>query len=193
MTIKQTNVYVTFDGNCSEAFDFYKEIFGGDFSWKATFGNSPFKDKTPEDMHDHIMHMSLPIGKHFELMGSDRNPVMHKNEHTVGNNTQIALTMDTKEETDRIYEALVKDGTQTCAPADMFWGAYHGSCTDKFGVQWMLDCPANASKDGKNEALKEAAKALLDAASLATDGADKLESLIQEPDAKKQRLENGAN
>ncbi|MBI1779968.1 MAG: VOC family protein, partial [Sphingobacteriales bacterium] len=57
-----------------------------------------------------------------------------------GNNVHIALQLDNRDETSTLFEALSADGKVTMPLADMFWGAYYGSCTDKFGVQWMFNC-----------------------------------------------------
>ena len=61
---------------------------------------------------------------------------------TMGNNIQIMLEPDTREETRQLFEALASGGQITQELQDMFWGAYYGSCTDKFGIQWMFNCIA---------------------------------------------------
>ena len=72
MKVTKVNVYLKFDGNCAEAFDFYKEVFGGDFSWKSTWGKSPMADKLQTQQEkDKIMHVSLPLAKDMDLMGCD--------------------------------------------------------------------------------------------------------------------------
>ena len=139
------NYYLTFDGNCTEAFDFYKEIFGGSFSWKATYAQSPMKDDLPAEHQDKIMHVSLPIGN-VDLMGCDRNPVMHKKDFTVGSNTQLSISPDSKEEADRLFAALSKGGSADIPMKDMFWGSYFGTLTDPYGIQWMLDCSTQSNK-----------------------------------------------
>lgn len=173
----KVGVYLTFDGKCEEAMTFYKGVFGGDFSWKATWGESPLKDRTPEELKDLMMHCSLPIGKDFNLMGCDRHPVMHEEGHVVGNNVEISLSPETREEADRLFAALSKGGTVDKPLKDMFWGSYFGACKDKYGVKWMFDT-ANPSKDGKAVS-KEAATALRAAAERANDQAEKLERLAK--------------
>lgn len=56
-----------------------------------------------------------------------------------GNNMHISLEPDSKEETTRIFNALAEGGNITMELQDMFWGAYYGSCTDKYGINWMLN------------------------------------------------------
>ncbi len=77
-------------------------------------------------------------------MGTDAPKSMGFNVN-VGNNVHINLEPDNKEEADRLFAALSKDGTVTMPLQDMFWGAYYGSCTDKYGVQWMVNV-ANSPK-----------------------------------------------
>jgi PhnB protein len=90
-----------------------------------------------------VMHVELEIlGGHI-LMGSDAPETMGFNV-IFGNNTYINLEPDTKSETKKLFDALSADGIITMELQDMFWGAYFGSCTDKFGVQWTLNC-ANKS------------------------------------------------
>ena len=56
-----------------------------------------------------------------------------------GNNVTLSLHPDSKEEADRLYNALSKDGTAAMPMMDMFWGDYWGMLTDKYGVQWMVN------------------------------------------------------
>lgn len=149
----KVNVYLTFDGDCAQAFDFYKSVFGGDFSWRATLGESPMKDQVPADMVDRIMHVSLGVGENLDLMGCDANPVMHKKPFVKGTNQQIALSPTTKAEADRLFAALSTDGGSADQPLqDMFWGSYFGFLTDRFGIQWMIDC--GTGNDAKMEVQK---------------------------------------
>ena len=56
-----------------------------------------------------------------------------------GNNMHINLEPDSREEADRIFLELSKGGTITMPIADMFWGAYFGSFTDQYGINWMVN------------------------------------------------------
>ena len=58
----------------------------------------------------------------------------------MGNNMHIMLEPDTRDETKRLFQALAQGGIVTMDLQDMFWGSYYGSCIDKFGVQWMVNC-----------------------------------------------------
>ncbi len=67
------STYLTFDGNCREAFEFYRSVFGGEFSVIQTFADVPPDMPVPEEIKDRIMHVSLPVGSSV-LMVSDRGP-----------------------------------------------------------------------------------------------------------------------
>ena len=148
----KVNVSLTFNGNCAAAFDLYKRVFGGDFTWRATFGESPLKDQTPVNEHHRIMHVSLPLGDHMQLLGCDSSSLLHSSKQmslikqgTTTTNQHICLVPDTRDEADRLFGAL-SDGGSTDHPLElMFWGSYYGSLTDRFGVQWMMDCPVCGS------------------------------------------------
>jgi PhnB protein len=86
-----------------------------------------------------VMHIALPILGGHMLMGTDAPESMG---FTVnfGNNIFINLEPDTRAETDRLFNALSEGGKAEMQPQEMFWGDYFGSCTDKYGVQWMFNC-----------------------------------------------------
>lgn len=130
--------YLNFDGNASEAFDFYQSVFGGEFQTKMKMSDAPEGDKLPEDEQERIMHISLPIGKDVLLMASDTVPSMgHKLKP--GNNVYISLHPESREEADRIFNGLSAGGEIEMALADQFWGDYFGSFTDKFDIKWMVN------------------------------------------------------
>ena len=142
----RTNTYLNFVRNTEEAFNFYKSIFGGEF---GGIGISRFRDVSPqegmplmrEEDLDLIMHIELPILGGHVLTGTDA-PESMGFLLNVGNNVHISLEPDTREETKRLFDALSAGGKVGMELQDMFWGAYYGSCTDKYGVQWMVNCPA---------------------------------------------------
>ncbi len=137
------NPYLNFQGNTEEAFNFYKSVFGGEFSTMVRFKDMPANDSmpgtakmSPEEL-DKIMHISLPI-KGNTLMATD---MLESQGHTLrlGNNLTLCLETESKEEADKLFNAL-SDGGKVGAPiADAPWGAYWGMLTDKFDVQWMVN------------------------------------------------------
>lgn len=134
------NVYLTFNGNCKEAFDFYKSVFGGDYPYVGTFGEMPpAEGKTmPEADKDKIMHISLPISKETILMGSDTGGewAAHFNQ---GNNVSLSINTESRAEAEKMFNGLSAGGQVTMPLADTFWGAYFGMWTDKFGINWMVN------------------------------------------------------
>ena len=135
------NVYLTFNGNCREAFDFYKSVFGGEYPYIGTFGEMPPQDGTEisEAEKNKIMHVSMPISKETILMGSDTTQEWGS-DFVAGNNFSISVNAESREEADRIYERLCsKGGHMKMAMTDTFWGAYFGMMTDQFGINWMVN------------------------------------------------------
>lgn len=137
------NVYLNFDGQCEEAFNFYKSIFGGEFIGEISrFGDMPPEEgapSLPDDVASQVLHVSLPILGGSILMGSDAPESFGMPPLIAGNNMHITLSPDSREETDRLFTALAAGGTVTMALEDTFWGSYFGTCTDRYGIQWMLD------------------------------------------------------
>jgi PhnB protein len=141
------NPYLTFLGNCEEAFHFYKSVFGGDFTYVGRFNEMPPQGGAPLNAEDgeKIMHISLPIGKVTTLMGSDAGGDWAPN-ISIGNNITISITADSKADADKIFIELAKGGKITMPLADTFWGDYFGMCTDKFSINWMMSYNAKAQQ-----------------------------------------------
>ena len=129
------NVYLNFAGNCREAFEFYRSVFGGEFEVIQTFGDAPPEAQMPEAIREQIMHVSLPLAG-STLMGSD---VPNAEQLSVGNNFSISLAPASREECDRLFAAISAGGEVEMPLQETFWGAYFGSCRDRFGVNWMLN------------------------------------------------------
>ena len=138
----KVSIYLNFMGNTKEAFEFYKSVFKTEytapFMYMGDVPPSPEMPPLPENEKDKVMHVALPILGGTEIMGTDMLESMgHKLE--IGNNTTINLEPDSKEETDRLYNALSEGGSDTMPLQDMFWGAYWGTCLDRFGIRWMFN------------------------------------------------------
>jgi len=142
----RVSIYLNFSRNTEEVFNFYKSVFGGEFGGDriARFGEIPPSEGMPpmaEADKNLVMHIELPIIGGHVLMGTDAPETMGFKVN-YGNNVHINLEPDTKAETKKLFDALSAGGKITMELADMFWGAYYGSCTDKYGVQWMFNCSA---------------------------------------------------
>ncbi len=140
----RTSTYLNFARNTEEVFNYYKTIFNSNFGADgfSRFGDMPPMEgmpPMPEADKNLVMHVELPILGGHVLMGTDA-PESMGFKVNFGNNVYINLEPDTKAETKKLFDSLSAGGTITMELQDMFWGAYFGSCTDKFGVQWMFNC-----------------------------------------------------
>lgn len=143
--MKTVNPYLTFSGNCEEAFNYYKSVFGGDFSYIVRFSEMPPQEgiTLSEDDKNRIMHISLPISKETILMGSDSGGEWAP-KNIVGNNISLFVNTESKEEADRLFKDLSTGGNVIMPIDQTFWGDYFGMCTDKFGINWMISFNENS-------------------------------------------------
>ncbi len=136
----QANIYLNFNGNCEEAFNFYKSVFGGEFTYIGRFNEiPPGEGGAPPDGMDgnKIMHVGLMVGKDSAIMGSDTGGAWAPS-FVQGNNFSISLNPDSKADLDRLHKALSAGGKVTMPPETTFWGDYFAMCEDKFGINWMF-------------------------------------------------------
>ena len=133
------NVYLSFNGNCEEAFNFYKSAFGGEFPYVGRFKDMPADDGEPvdEEYGEKIMHISLPISNETVLMGSDVGGEWSP-QFVQGNNFSLSIGADSKEEAERLFGELSAGGQVVMPLNTTFWGEYFGMFTDKFGINWMV-------------------------------------------------------
>lgn len=136
------NPYLYFNGNCEEAFNFYKSIFETDFVYLGRYKEVPQTDKHFfHELENKIMHASLPISKNMVLMGSDNTEAYKE---TFSNSKfSLSITTDKKEEADKLFQKLSKDGVIKLAMNSTFWGSYYGIVTDKFGINWKISFDVN--------------------------------------------------
>lgn len=135
------NPYLIFNGNCEEAFLFYKSVFGGEFPYMGRFGEMPSDDpnspRPSEEEANRIMHVSLPISSETILMGSDSTS--QSGDVAFGSNISISINTESSEEADKLFDGLSSGGTVSMPMTKTFWGAYFGMFTDKFGINWMVN------------------------------------------------------
>lgn len=138
------NPYLVFNGNCEEAFLFYQSVFGGEFPYVGKFKDMPGGQDTPalsEEEANRIMHITLPIGKGYVLMGSDSNSA--SGAVVFGSNVSLSLNTESKEEADQLFNGLSAGGNPFMPMNKTFWGAYFGMFVDKFGIHWMVNFDEN--------------------------------------------------
>lgn len=137
------SININFNGNCEQAFNFYRSVFGGEFIRMMRFKEMPGDTKITGPAGEKIMHMELPIGKSSLILGSDvpesMGPV------TSGTNFTMTILAESEEEATKLFNALSAGGKITMPLAKSFWGALFGMFTDQFGIQWMVnyDYPKN--------------------------------------------------
>ena len=142
-SVARTSTYLNFQRQTEKAFLFYQKVFCGDFIGGIhRFSDIPAAPDQPplaEADKNLIMHIELAITGGHVLMGTDAPESMGFSVN-FGNNIYINLEPDTIAETERLFKFLSTDGVVEMPLQEMFWGAYYGSCTDKFGVKWMFNC-----------------------------------------------------
>ena len=139
----RVSTYLNFPRNTEQAFEFYRSVFGGEFNGPihrfadvpATPGQPPMADADKAL----VMHVELAILGGHVLMGTDAPESMGFTV-TPGNNLHINLEPDSRAEAERLFNGLAVGGKVEMALQDMFWGAYFGNLTDRFGMRWMVNC-----------------------------------------------------
>ena len=135
----KVNPYLNFAGNAEEAFEFYKSVFGGEYSSVVRFGDMPMEGVTiPKEDEGKMMHISLPLGEDSVLMASDALESLGQ-QLVQGNNAYVSLHPESREEADRVFNGLSQGADIEMPIGDQIWGDYFGSLRDKFGVGWMIN------------------------------------------------------
>ncbi len=127
------SAYITFNGNCREAMNFYKNCLGGELQLQ-TIGDSPFAEEMPKRMKEFILHSTL-MKDDLLLMASD---MVSEDGLTSGNTVSLMLNCNSEDEIQECYAKLSWGGTKTHPLERTFWGALFGNLTDKFGNHWLL-------------------------------------------------------
>lgn len=141
------NLYLNFNGNCEEAFNFYKSVFGGEFQYIGRFNEMPPSEnnKMPASEGEKIMHVSLPIGKETVLMGSDTGGEWAPG-FLQGNNFSISINADSREEAEKLFNGLSNGGKVTMPLNKTFWSDCFGMFTDTYGINWMVSFDGSQQK-----------------------------------------------
>jgi PhnB protein len=133
--VMQINPYLTFAGNCAEAFKFYEKVLGGKILAMMTPEGSPMESQVSPEWRGKIMHARLKVGDEV-LMGSDAPPDRYQ--ATTG--CSVCLSLDKPADADRIFQALAEKGTVQMPIQETFWAARFGMLVDRFGTPWMINC-----------------------------------------------------
>jgi PhnB protein len=137
----QINAYLTFNGNCREAMNFYKECLGGELTLQTVEG-TPMEAKCPTGMKQNILHSMLKK-EGLVLMATD---MIGPSGFIKGNAIALALNCSTAEEIKTFFSFLSKDGKIIEPLMEQFWGATFGCLTDKYGVTWLFNFDKNQTQ-----------------------------------------------
>ena len=134
------NPYLTFDGNCKEAFEFYEKTLGAKIAFSITYGETPDAAKMPE-MKDRIAHVRL-IAEGSILMGGDAPPGRYEKPQGM----TVSIKVDTAADAERIFKALSEKGQVHFPMEETFWAVRFGITVDRFGIPWMVNCEKPLTK-----------------------------------------------
>jgi len=118
---------------CKEAFNFYRDCFGGGEINLMTVGESPMAKEMPPGSGDLIMHAVLKKGD-MQILGSD----MMRDKAIVGDNVSIMIEFDNEKELNTVFGKMANGGEVFMKPEEMFWGGVFGTLTDKYGIEWSF-------------------------------------------------------
>ncbi len=136
------NPHINFNGNAEEAFNFYKSVFGGEFSKIMRFKDLASAEfPVAEHEANKIMHIALPIGKSI-LMANDVPEILGRTNENE-NRSKIAISAESKEEADKLFNGLSAGGQIEMPISDSPWGSYFGMFRDKYGIEWMVEFDSN--------------------------------------------------
>jgi PhnB protein len=132
----QLHTYVSFDGNCRDALEFYRQQLGGEITAMMTWGEGPMADEIPPPDRGRIMHGCLKLGDHM-LMGTDATA---GNPYQEIKGSRVVLEVPDPEQAERLFQGLSEGGNVEMPIAETFWACRFGMLTDRYGVPWMVNC-----------------------------------------------------
>ena len=136
------NPYINFNGNAEEAFNFYKSVFGAEFKTIVRFkdvGSTEFP--APDNEANKIMRIELQIGGNTLIANDVPESMGQVNENE--NRSKIAISTETKEEADKLFQGLSEGGTVEMPMAESPWGTYFAMFRDKYGIEWTVEFDSN--------------------------------------------------
>jgi PhnB protein len=140
----QLNAYLSFNGNCEEAFKFYEKALGAKIEGMMTHAGSPMASQTPANWQNKIMHARLTVDGQV-LMGSDVPP----DKYQLPKGVSITLSTKKVEEAERIFQALSDNAKVEMPLQETFWAVRFGMLRDRFGIPWMINCEKAAMQAGQ--------------------------------------------
>jgi PhnB protein len=139
------NPYINFNGNAEEAFNFYKSVFGGEFTNVVRFKDLEGPEfPVPAEDANKIMRIVLPIGGDTLIANDVPEGMGTVNENE--NRSKIAVSAETKEEADKIFSGLSEGGAVEMPMDESPWGTYFAMFRDRFGIEWTVEFDPNGDK-----------------------------------------------
>lgn len=137
------NPWINFNGNAEEAFNFYKSVFGGEFTKIIRFKDLASAEfSVPEKEENKIMYIALPISNGNVLIANDVPDFMGPvNEHE--NRSKILINTGSREEAEKLFNGLSVGGEVEGPMGDSPWGTYAGMFRDKYGIEWLIEFSSN--------------------------------------------------
>ena len=131
----KTNPYLSFNGNCADAFRFYEKVLGGKIMALMTWADTPMANEMPAEARSQIVHARLQVGDNV-LMGGDAPPGRYEAPKGI----TVTINVEQPAEADRVFTSLSEGGTITMPIQETFWAQRFGMITDRFGTPWMVNC-----------------------------------------------------
>lgn len=129
------NPYLSFPGNCEEAFKYYEKHLGGKIEVLMTVAGTPMEAQSPPDWLPKIIHGRMVVGEAV-LMGGD----VPDAQYTVPSGFSLMINATSAEEAERLFAALADSGTVQMPLSETFWAIRFGAVVDRFGIPWMIGC-----------------------------------------------------
>jgi PhnB protein len=139
MHVPKLEPYLSFDGNCAEAFKFYEKVLGAKIEGLTTYGDR-MKERCPSADANNVMHGVLRLGSQL-IRASDR---MTEQPYEAIKGCWLSLDYPTAAAAKQVFAALSEGGKITMQIDKTFWASAFGMVTDRFGVPWMVSCNGEA-------------------------------------------------
>ncbi|SEO58926.1 PhnB protein [Mucilaginibacter gossypiicola] len=137
--MRAINPWINFNGNAQEAFNFYKSVFGGEFTKIIRFKDLAGPEfQVAESEENKIMYIGLPLGKNNVLIANDV-PEFAGRVNENENRSKIYTSTESREEADKIFNGLSAGGEVEGPIGDSPWGTYAGMFRDKYGIEWIVE------------------------------------------------------
>lgn len=134
--MSQVIAYLSFNGNCAEAFRFYEQALRGKLEVLMSGGDSPMAEHIPKEFAHRILHARLVLPGGGTLFGGDC-PAHVPYEGIKG--VSIAVDYDSVDLAEQVFNALADGGQVTMPMQPAFWSKKWGMLVDKFGTPWIIN------------------------------------------------------